>query len=496
MVLTRSYPLLFGIPTARDSKLVFFSAILFLGMSIAGYIIDGIWSKFPFFEFFTILLALHAVVSILSIRRNFFYLVRYFLVWFLIFVTCLVWAIFDGEMKVAPFGTQFQTSEITRVLVFGGFLSLCGSLLGWHTSLHSICSQDIGNFVLRSPDRARLRRAGIFLVVVFSLLYLYKSGGFISGASVYGSKTRDVGFVFGVFNIFHFLGISLLLISSISYSRIRLRYLLLSMASLFLGLLAGSRADFLPQFFILLLVIFNFRAISEITRVNRFKVFASFVLFLLLLVVGYLSAFFLGLWRSGLSVDAALLVMLELGAELIYRDVGAFRMLYLETGNMMLGGFYAAIYNVREEVTGLLLGGSYYNYFLTAPPAFLGLPRPLGLEWSANINGIPMSQGGIFEVAEAYWNFGLIGCFGVSFFLSYSFGWILKHGLLANNYFFLVWYITFGLHSFRSIWYQNFGYFRLMTIMLLIYLFAMFTFRWFVTKKPHTLNANKWQYSR
>ena len=65
--------------------------------------------------------------------------------------------------------------------------------------------------------------------------------------------------------------------------------------------------------------------------------------------------------------------------------------------------------------------------------------------------------------------FGFAGCFIVSFSISYLFSWLLKQGLMKSNYFFLTWYIVFDLHSFRSIWHQNFSYFRLFTIMILIY---------------------------
>lgn len=120
---------------------------------------------------------------------------------------------------------------------------------------------------------------------------------------------------------------------------------------------------------------------------------------------------------------------------------------------------------------------------LTAPPAFLGLPRPLGLEWSVFIEGTQMAQGGIFEVAESYWNFGFVGCFAVSFILSYLFGSLLRMGMVRNNYFYLTWYIVFGLHSFRSIWYQNFSYFRLFTIMLLIYMAGRLFLNWYITNR-------------
>ena len=176
-------------------------------------------------------------------------------------------------------------------------------------------------------------------------------------------------------------------------------------------------------------------------------------------------------------------ILLENQDGLLIKGSSGDKMLYFETGNMMLGGLYSAIVQVKNGSTGFLLGKSYFNYFLITPPAFLNLPRPLGLEWATNIDGVIMTQGGIFEVAEAYWNFGILGCFFVSLFISYAFGWLLQRGLKANNYWYLVWYMVYGLSGFRSIWYQNFSYFRLMTVMFVIYFVSLYLFRWFVVDK-------------
>jgi len=191
-------------------------------------------------------------------------------------------------------------------------------------------------------------------------------------------------------------------------------------------------------------------------------------------------ASFIAIWRHGVSPWLVFEILFKTDRGVVINDAYGHSMLYLETGNMMLGGLYSAIVHVGDGITGYLWGQSYVNYILTAPPAFLGLPRPLGLEWVTDINGQIMSQGGIFEVAEAYWNFGLIGCFVVSFLISYAFGRLLRRGIKYNNYFFLTWYLVFGFMGFRAIWYQNFSYFRIMTVMLVLYIVALVAARWFI----------------
>lgn len=273
----------------------------------------------------------------------------------------------------------------------------------------------------------------------------------------------------------------MLLLSGLKESGVKTSHIVFAGSTLVLGLLAGSRADFLPQLFILLILGFNKSLSGNFSAASLVRLISLLFLGVIFLAAGYFSAIFVALWRTGIPIDSALDLLTNSAGNLLFRDKGPYQVLYLETGNMMLGGFYAAIVNVSQS--GYLFGSSYFDYLLKAPPAFLGLPRPLGLEWAANINGLTMSQGGIFEVAEAYWNFGFIGCFIISFMLSYFFGWLLQKGLLGNNYFFLTWYIVFGFHSFRSIWYQNFSYFRLLTIMLLIYVAGRLFVHWFVTRR-------------
>ncbi len=325
-----------------------------------------------------------------------------------------------------------------------------------------------------------MRLAGIFLAVGFGLLYVWKAGGIVGSGKTYANGQEGFDFAFSVFNIFQYIGISLLLLAGVRNGYVHSGYLLLAVGSLILGMLVGSRADYLPQAFLILMVIYNRKVVEALCRHQYVRMIKWAVWAVVLMVVGYLSASFIAIWRNGVNPVAAMSILLESDRGSLINEIYGHKILYLETGNMMLGGIYSAIVQARDGITGYLWGESYFNYLLIAPPAFLGFPRPLGLEWLTDINGEVMTQGGIFEVAEAYWNFGLIGCFFVSFLISYVFGWILKRGLKYNNYFYLTWYLVFGFMGFRAIWYQNFSYFRIMTVMLVVYVAALFAFRWFV----------------
>lgn len=148
------------------------------------------------------------------------------------------------------------------------------------------------------------------------------------------------------------------------------------------------------------------------------------------------------------------------------------RLFYIETGNQMIGGMYGLMENIKQE--GFLLGGTYADYLLRSPPAFLGLERPLDLAWKTSVGDQVMSQGGVFEPAEAYANFGLLGCFAVSFILSYFMAFLLKTADKRGSILFASWYLVFGLTVFRDVWYQTFAYYRLGTIFLLLILILWF----------------------
>ena len=117
----------------------------------------------------------------------------------------------------------------------------------------------------------------------------------------------------------------------------------------------------------------------------------------------------------------------------------------------------------------MLYGQSYFDYIMRTPPAFLGTDRPEDLALQMDVYGIMMAQGGIFEVAEAYWNFGLVGAFIVPFILTKFLAFLLEGGLkgTSNSFFYYVTFLSFSLMMPRGIWYQTFASWRLITICII-----------------------------
>lgn len=480
MQLNTDIPLLFGTPKIVDVKKGLASLFLMLGLGTAIYMSSLISDAVPYFWLMTALIGLHGIATIRRTGANILYLFRYFLIWVLVFASTTVWAIYGGDVAVAPWGQQYQTHENTMKLVYAGFLSMSGAAIGWLLVFRRMERNGLGVFALSRSKQKLLSIAGGLLALSAGLSYLYATGGFVGSVGAYGSKPIPELFQFGVFNIFHYVGIAILLLASLAKGKINNRVILFILLTLMMGMLAGSRADYMPQALILLLLLYHKRINFFLRRFNYRKLVAFSVVGFLLVGLAYVLGSFIAIWRTTGDVAGTLDLLFRVDRLGIIIPIYGQEMLWLETGNMMLGGLYAAIVNVEQGSTGLLLGESYFDWLLKAPPAFFGLPRPEGLEWAMDIAGERMSQGGVFEVAEAYWNFGFVGCFFVSFSISYFFGFLLKKGLKENNLFFLTWYLVFGFMGLRAIWYQNFSYFRIMTVMLVIYMIAWLFARWFI----------------
>lgn len=89
-----------------------------------------------------------------------------------------------------------------------------------------------------------------------------------------------------------------------------------------------------------------------------------------------------------------------------------------------------------------------------------------------DVAGERMAQGGIFEVAEAYWNFWYFGAFFVPLVITYLMGSLLRHALRSPTawFFAAISFITIMLMTPRGVWYQTFAYWRTVTVIVVLYL--------------------------
>ena len=470
-----SMPTLTETPTKKSVAYgIFLSVLASLFVAILYFVRAEIYSSVFFGVLFFCMLG-HAILSYYWFRGNILIFFRYFLLFVPIFITVLAWWIWNGEVLTGPFGPQYQTLASTSLLVTCGFLSLMGCTSGWLAAFHGYSLSGGGLRASVVSERKLVLLVGVFLTIAFGVLYLIQSGGTLSAEQSYASTGgQGLGVEFGVFNIFQQMGISLLLLLGAVFAENRFRLYLIIGASLFMGIMAGSRADYLPS---LMIISFYFWALhtqikqSVKPSLNRRMIETKrLMLFMLLGIFGFVAASGLAVWRvlPSLSVVEVAEILIDKGPELLVNDLYGHRMIYIETGNQAIGGMYGLIENVKHD--GFQLGSTYADYIMRTPPAFLGVDRPEDLAFRTGIGDTIMSQGGTFEPAEAYVNFGLPGCFVVSFILSYFMAFLLKTANKKGSILYGSWYLVFGLMGFREIWYQTFGYFRLATIFLLLYL--------------------------
>jgi hypothetical protein len=425
---------------------------------------------------YCLIYGVHCYSALKSINFNILAVLRYFLLWSLCAVAALTRAVWHGEVYLGPFGPEYQTDGNLVIILTAGVLAASGSLIGWNlgapTVSKSVNDETIG-WLLKNQKNA-LYWFGVIVSLASGLLYLKAAGGVIGSSYIYGFGGSGIGFEFNVLNVFQFVGISSLLLSSLGKDRFHVSAILVSIVSLMLGVLAGSRADYLPQIIVLFILLYNRKLNSAI--VSRLINPVNFGLAAMVVLVGfYLLASIIAYVRVGETIERFVQEVILSESGLVSHKYGH-PVLYFETANMMIGGFYSAIVNVEKD--GFLYGESYLDYILRLPPAFLGLSRPAGLDTVTEIDGQIMSQGGIFEVAEAYWNFGLTGCFLISLVVSRVNRFLLEHALENKACFRFICYMVPGLMAFRSVWYQNFSYFRQMSVLFVFYVIIFFGARW------------------
>ena len=490
------FPTLMEAPTKRS--VIFgslFSVIASILVTMMYLIFDESYANL-FFGLILAILIIHIAFSYYWFHGNHLIFFRYFLLFIPIFITVLAWWLWNGDVLTAPFGQEFQTVYSTSLLVTSGFLSIMGCTSGWLFAFrYPACFQDrLKLQIVR--NKKILLWVGIFLTITFGLLYVVQIGGIISAGKAYavnGSNGRELGFDFGAFNIFQELGISLLVLTTLTFINGRLKIFIVILISLIMGMLAGSRADYLPPLLIISIYFLALRnQTSDLRVVDENKMLAKRVFLILLFgIFGFFMASGIAVWRASpeLSIIDVASDIAQKGPELLLNDSYGHSMISIETGNMAIGGMYGLIENTHRN--GFLLGETYFDYLLRSPPAFFGTNRPEDLAFRTGIGDVVMSQGGTFEPAEAYANFGLPGCFFVSFLLSYVMGVLLKNANKHGSIFFACFYLVYGLMGFREVWYQTFAYFRLGTIFLILYVFLSLFYPSLVSFKRSVIQSRE-----
>ena len=302
-------------------------------------------------------------------------------------------------------------------------------------------------------------------------------GGVVSRGYSYASGGNSIGFEFGAANaILLFCTSAFLILSRLLGYPARQILLILFIIFLF-PILAGSRADFLMQLGIFALVLLR----SDVVRQGK-QLKLPFLKLALTTASLFFVASYIAVWRHIGDFGLAFVQFIDSFTFITERSAGL--VLSLETANQMAGHFYAVYAKTSFLGEAFLMGSSYFDFLLRTPPQFLGLPRPQDLAWQMDVAGQMMAQGGIFEVAEAYWNFWFFGAFFVPFVISFLMGSLLRKALICSEswLFAAISFETIMLMSPRAIWYQTFAYYRTATTLVVIYFLVKFAADFFFSK--------------
>jgi len=135
--------------------------------------------------------------------------------------------------------------------------------------------------------------------------------------------------------------------------------------------------------------------------------------------------------------------------------------------------FSNIVYLIDSKTMDLLFGKSFLEFIPRTPPEFLYPDRPRDYAWIFDDYGLG-ATGGIFELAEAYMNFGFLGVLLIpgiiSFLMARAFYGAL-HRQSVISYFLLFTFLGMFL---RGTWYQIFAFYKsFLTALILFVVFAV-----------------------
>lgn len=174
-------------------------------------------------------------------------------------------------------------------------------------------------------------------------------------------------------------------------------------------------------------------------------------------VLGLVGAAFLEVWgslRSVLSASSASVDLVVSG----YKNLSDDNVYHAGTISGIGTTFSNIVHMIDNNVLDFQFGGTYLDYILRTPPEFLYENRPTDPSWMFQDYGYN-AIGGFFELAEAYYNFGVIGCFVVPFLISLAVGFVYKKSLQGGGFAFFVFCAVLSVFP-RGGWYQTFAFYK------------------------------------
>jgi hypothetical protein len=380
------------------------------------------------------------------------------------FIQLLIWFYSDDNFRIAFLGNDYLNSDIIKKVALVSTLAGASSLLGFSVKPISFKFKLITNINIYKKKYAIF----FILFILFALLYTNSIGNSLLDTGGYGAGDNDSSSdtSIGVWNVFYFFFISLFYYIvtqeySIKKSNIVFYTFIFYVTIIFIAL-RGVRQDSLGV--ILALIVIEYQLLNLKNNTHYTSLFGF--------IFAWFGTFLTGIIRSDFSL-ATIQNLPGLVATNLIKVSNQYLIINLDTASMTIGTLNVIPYKIIEK--GYLFGASYLEWIPRTLPAFIYPNRPQDLSFQMQYSGEWFGWGGIHEVGEAFWNFGLIGAFIVPFFISYfmnSFGKLFLKSRSLFSAIPLVWLIMLP----RFIWYQSFSFYK-STIVILIIICSIYAFR-------------------
>lgn len=415
-------------------------SILFLIFSVNANILNFIFSIYCF-------------VMILTVdSKNILFFLRNFFIGIVCYIPILA-KLINPDALFSSHNIEVQTLEIASIIFYCGNIALTSSEFGFLLSKNTLISLKFPKFL----EFKQLIWPIILLFIVVSIIIDLSHGPDI--LSVPGYAHPDVQKLEIGLNILNAIVNILLFYIILFYykyhfyftNNIGLRYVIILSALyllLYVYILHGVRMDFLNAVIGLFVLMTIYR--DKLPKLKFSYVFLGVILFIVIQFVGHVRS-------RTMEVDL-INILSEIVNSLYISKHNVY--FYQGTINDIINTFSTLIYIIELRIVDYIHGKSYFEYILRTPPEFIYPDRPEDLAWIFTKFGYS-SGGGFFELAEAYYNFGIIGVIIMPFLISFYIGISYKYFL--NNKFSLLYslpFFTILAVFLRGILYQTFAFYK------------------------------------
>lgn len=346
---------------------------------------------------------------------------------------------------------QYQTSAIAIQILFLSILALCSSYFGWLFAnptqwkvTEKPCSLSGGEFAVRYWF--------YFVIAVICGSFAANAlGGLLWSRSFsYVGMQPYMGIgVFSVFACFSVIAMySLLLTTRNTYKRYWWGLgFVAAYVLVYCLLLRGARLNVLGT----LVALFFLTVLHRRKQVGPWQLGG-------ILAVAVAVVMVWGALRHGSIGQGATLESIQGAFSLVLVQADGNAYLHLPNVADIVATLFQVVGLVNDGNLALQHGQSYLNYLPQTLPTFLYLDRPLGFSIN-NINGQVMT-GSLFELAEAYANFGVWGCLVIPGLLTYLGAIANREAIKRGTFMSYLWYGIALAIVIQGTWYQNFSFYK------------------------------------